>query len=402
MGALHWSREEEEDVVINAYVLGNYRIDERGRVVRRSARRRRRMWMSLQSRTPSWYDNVLLNSEDSIWIANLRLPRGSVENLCTILAEELSPADLTVREPLSLMKRVCIALYKLASCAEYRAVAAVFGVSTASVHIYLHRFTKAICKIKSRYIQWYTTEEAIDMAAFIEQNYKYPQAIGAIDGSHIPVKPPLDGKADYICRKGYPSIVLQGVVDGHYRFRDVYVNTPGSAHDAAGFARSPLSRKLEDIIPTNDKVIDGGVVPLHLIGDPAYPMSSMIVKGYIGAGITPEQDSFNVYQSSARICVEIAFGKLKSRWRILQKRIDVDTHFAPMIITACCILHNMCENLRVPTPETTNEDQENERAFPQPENLPTVRMLNPEGARIRERITNFLGTTQPLRRSFRS
>ncbi|XP_067945132.1 uncharacterized protein [Watersipora subatra] len=152
------------------------------------------------------------------------------------------------------------------------------------------------------------------MAAFIEKNCKYPQAIGAIDGSYIPVKPPLDGKADYICRKGYPSIVLQGVVDGHYRFRDMYVNTPGSAHDAAVFARSPISRKLEDIIPPNDKVIDGGVVPLHLIGDLAYPMSSMIVKGYIGTGVTPEQNSFNVYQSSARICVEIAFGKLKSRW----------------------------------------------------------------------------------------
>ncbi|XP_067947560.1 uncharacterized protein [Watersipora subatra] len=337
-------------------------------------------------RTPSWYDNVLLNSEDSI----------CQEEVLKIYVPSWQ------RNFHLLTSQVCRAFYKLASCAEYRAVAAVFGVSTASVHIYLHRFTKAICKIKSQYIQWYTNEEAIDMAAFIEKNYKCPQAIGAIDGSHIHVKPPLDEKADYICRKGYPSIVLQGVVDGHYRLRDVYVNTPGSAHDAAVFARSPLSCKLEDIFPTNDMVIDGGVVPLHLIGDPAYSMSSMIVKGYIGAGITPEQDSFNVYQSSARICVEIAFGKLKSRWRILQKRIDVDTPFAPMIITACCILHNMCENLRVPSPETTDEDQENERAFPQPEHLPTVRMLNPEGARIRERITNFLGTTQPLRRSFRS
>ena len=57
---------------------------------------------------------------------------------------------------------------------------------------------------------------------------KYPQAIGAIDGSHIPINAPLDGKADYLCRKGYPSIVLQAVVDTHIKFRDVYANTAGA------------------------------------------------------------------------------------------------------------------------------------------------------------------------------
>ena len=79
------------------------------------------------------------------------------------------------------------------------------------------------------------------MAEYIEAHYKYPQAIGAIDGSHIPINPPADGKHDFICRKGYPSIVLQAVVDGHCMFRDVYANTAGAAHDSTVYNRSPLS-----------------------------------------------------------------------------------------------------------------------------------------------------------------
>ena len=114
--------------------------------------------------------------------------------------------------------RICIALFKLASCAEYRTVAAVFGVGKTSVQRYVRKFVHALCNIKGQYIKWYTTEDAIHMAEYIERHYKYPQAIGAIDGTHLPITPPADGKADYICRKGYPSIVMQGVVDAHYKF----------------------------------------------------------------------------------------------------------------------------------------------------------------------------------------
>ena len=111
---------------------------------------------------------------------------------------------------------------------------------------------------------------------------------------HIPVTPPLDGKADYICRKCYPSIVLQAVVDAHYKFRDVYANTAGAAHDATVYARSSLSTRLPDIMPKNYREMNGVRVPLHILGDPAYPLSAHIVKGYVGRNVTAEQDNYNV------------------------------------------------------------------------------------------------------------
>lgn len=143
------------------------------------------------------------------------------------------------------------------------------------------------------------------------------------------------------------------------------------------------------------------MVPLHILGDPAYPLSEKIVKGFVGTNLSPEDDSFNVYLSSTRMCVEIAFGKLKSRWRMLQKRMDVDTSMSPQVITACCILHNICEDLRVPMPQqNVQADAANAAAFPQPECPVNHRVDNDEGARIRNAIKTHLARTQPIRKSF--
>ena len=107
--------------------------------------------------------------------------------------------------------RVCIALYKLASCAEYRAVAKTFGVSVPTVHKYLYLFCKSLSKKKHSYIKWYQAEEAAALADETRRKYGYPQGIGAIDGSHIALSALADGYSDFICRKQYTSIVLQAV-----------------------------------------------------------------------------------------------------------------------------------------------------------------------------------------------
>ena len=58
--------------------------------------------------------------------------------------------------------RVSIAMYKMASCAEYRKAATLFGVSKTTVHKCL--------QLKPDFINWYDDEEAGRLADITEAN----------------------------------------------------------------------------------------------------------------------------------------------------------------------------------------------------------------------------------------
>lgn len=125
-------------------------------------------------------------------------------------------------------------------------------------------------------------------------------------------------------------------------FRNIYVGIPGSAHDAAVLRQSDLYRKTE-LHPHANIQIDGIDIPLMLAGDPAYPLLPWLVKAYPGPMLTPVEEAFNKHLNAIRVAVEHSFGRLKARWRILSKRSDIHYEFMPAVITACCVLHNICE-----------------------------------------------------------
>ena len=60
----------------------------------------------------------------------------------------------------------------------------------------------------------------------------FPQAAGAIDGSHIPILRPDESASNYYNHKGYYSIIMQTMVDFRGLFMDVYIGWPGKMHDA--------------------------------------------------------------------------------------------------------------------------------------------------------------------------
>lgn len=87
-----------------------------------------------------------------------------------------------------------------------------------------------------------------------------------------------------------------------------------------------------------------------IVGDAAYPMLPWLMRPYCGSALTSKQETFNFHHSSVRIVVENAFGRLKARWRILKRQLDVHISQAPFIIGACCILNNLCEDSQTPVP----------------------------------------------------
>ena len=73
-----------------------------------------------------------------------------------------------------------------------------------------------------------------------KNNSGFPQCAGAVDGTHIPVLLPQEC---YYNRKGWHSILMQGVVDHQGRFIDINIGWPGRVHDAMVFANCSLFQK---------------------------------------------------------------------------------------------------------------------------------------------------------------
>lgn len=167
-----------------------------------------------------------------------------------------------------------------------------------------------------------------------EDIHGIPYVVGAVDGSHIPIVAPSLHAADYYNRKGFHSILLQGVVSSKCLFWDFDIGWAGSMHDANLWGRTAIGQFCEA----------GKLAPYALVGDAAYPCRPWMLAPFRGHkdGLTREEYNWNFVQSSTRMCIERAFGMLKGRWRILLKRVDVKLKNMPELVSTCLVLHNMC------------------------------------------------------------
>lgn len=74
---------------------------------------------------------------------------------------------------------------------------------------------------------------------------------------------------------------------------------------------------------------------------------------------TPEAKYTKVH-CKARVAIENTFGRLKNRWRCVNKHRTL--HYKPekcaKIIIACSVLHNLAIKFGVPDPDDDQDDQE--------------------------------------------
>jgi hypothetical protein len=94
-------------------------------------------------------------------------------------------------------------------------------------------------------------------------------------------------------------------------------------------------------------------------GDSGYPMEPWLFTP-IGNPVTEGEMRYNRHQMSARSVVERCNGLIKMRWRCLLRHRCL--HYRPEkaseIITACCVLHNMCVANNMPHPAAEAGDDQ--------------------------------------------
>ncbi|XP_055390197.1 putative nuclease HARBI1 [Condylostylus longicornis] len=238
-----------------------------------------------------------------------------------------------------------VTIWKLANNNTFREVSDRFGIAQGTAYHIFVKITRLIAKLKGKVIKFPRSEAAQRQIIEGFENSRcrpLPNTIGCIDGMHIRISKPIKDPISFYNRKGFYSVLVQGVVDSQMKFIDAFVGYPGSCHDAAMWNASPLKEAI-----TNGSI----VVPLdnHLIGDGAYALQTYMMVPFKENGFLTECESkYNTALSSTRVFVEQAFGILKKKWRMLNHLELQNIKVSKTIIMASIVLHNIIiDNERV-------------------------------------------------------
>ena len=152
--------------------------------------------------------------------------------ICDQLKPVIARQDTQLRRAISVQQRVAMTMWCLATPSEYWMIAHLFGVARSTVCTIVQETCCAIVSVlMDTYIKFPTGNSLKKVVEGFEKKWGFPQCVGAIDGSHIPISAPEMNHTDYYNCKGWYSMIVQAIVDHDYNiFRDICIGWPGSIH----------------------------------------------------------------------------------------------------------------------------------------------------------------------------
>ncbi|KAI3851446.1 hypothetical protein MKX03_013059 [Papaver bracteatum] len=190
-----------------------------------------------------------------------------------------------LRQAIPVRQRVAVCIWRLATGAPLRHVSERFGLGISTCH----KLVLEVClAIKTE--KWKNNEKELNV-------------VGSMYTTHIPIIVPKISVSAYFNkrhternRKTSYSITVRGVVDPKGVFTDVCIGWPGFCW-----------------FLTVNRILHG----LNTL--------------------------FNEKIGDIQRVGTSAFARLKGRWGCLQKRTEMKLQDLPVVLGACCVLHNICE-----------------------------------------------------------
>ena len=176
--------------------------------------------MCVRHRSDHWWNFVVLRMfTPSDWIENFRMSQQILKYLCQRLSPTLKRRYTVMQRCIAVEQRIAVTLWCLATPTEYHTIAHLSGIARSSVCEIIHEMCCAIVDcLLSTYLNFPSGEQLERVVSTFETKWRVPQCVGAIDGCHIPMAAPVNNHTDNFNRKGFYSIILQGVVDVNYCF----------------------------------------------------------------------------------------------------------------------------------------------------------------------------------------
>ena len=160
--------------------------------------------------------------------------------------------------------------------------------------------------------------------------------VGAVDGFFQRITCPskkeiYNSNAYYSGHYESHGLNCQALCDINQRFLFFGVVAPGKTNDNAAYPRCFALKHFVDNLP----------VGAYIVGDAAYTLNEKLLTPFTGTQKeNPHKDAFNFHLSQLRIRIEMAFGRLVTKFRILKRKLEGKLSSMSAIIMACARLHN--------------------------------------------------------------
>jgi hypothetical protein len=203
---------------------------------------------------------------------------------------------------------------------SYDDISNCYGVSIGGYYYSRNKFLNSILRCEALAITMPATEnEWEDIRKRFEAKSTegiMRGTIGAIDGFFQPTKCPTLKECERNPRVYFSGhyvsygVNCQAICDSRLRFMYFGVIAPGTVGDQVAYEDTGLSDVIESFPPG-----------LFIVADAAYTLTEHMLVPFTGSNrLHKEKDTFNYFLSQLRIQIEMAFGLLTTKWRILRRK----------------------------------------------------------------------------------
>lgn len=300
----------------------------------------RRLWV--KDRSKDWWDQH--NHPDfpeEEFKREFRMSKATFEMICEELDSTVMKKNTMLREAIPVRQRVAVCIWRLATGEPLRLVSKRFGLGISTCHKLVLEVCSAIRTVlMPKFLQWPDEQRMKTIKEEFESISGIKNVAGAMYTTHVPIIAPKISVAAYFNKrhternqKTSYSITVQGVVDPKGVFTDVCIGWPGSMPDDQVLEKSALFQRASR----------GLLRDVWIVGNSGFPLLDWVLVPYTRQNLTWAQHAFNEKVGEVQNVAKEAFARLKGRWSCLQKRTEVKLQDLPVVLGACCVLHNICE-----------------------------------------------------------
>ncbi|KAJ0091686.1 hypothetical protein Patl1_13845 [Pistacia atlantica] len=296
--------------------------------VGRATAQHRRLWV--KDRSKAWWDEC--NSPDypeeefKKWF---RMRRQTFDMICEELNSVIAKEDTTLRNAIPVRQRVAVCIWRLATA--IRSV------------------------LMPKYLQWPDEEGLRKIKEEYEVMSGIPNAVGSMYTTHIPIIAPKISVAAYFNKRHTER-------------------NQKTSYSITVLEKSALYQRAS-----------GGLLKgVWIVGGSGYPLLDWVLVPYTQQNLTWTQHAFNEKIGEIQRVAKDAFARLKGRWSCLQKRTEIKLQDLPVVLGACCVLHNICE--------MSNEEMDRSLKFDlvDDEMIPDVPVRSASSMKARDAIAHNL------------